>query len=286
MTEVYILNAFSATAEGGNPAGVVTDANSMTEEQMQEVARELGHSETAFVQTSDVADFKVRFFTPVAEVDLCGHATIATFSLLFHLKKIESGKYFQETRAGVFDVDITESGKIFMTQSEPLFGDEVDKQVIARSLNISIEDLHPDLKPQIVSTGLRDIIVPIKDLETLMEIKPDFAQVCALSKELDVIGYHLFSLETVQNVTASCRNFAPLFGIDEEAATGTASGALSCYLFSNKIISEAEAANLIYEQGQSMNRFSRIEARLDIFEGRINRVEAGGVAHLLEQRAV
>jgi PhzF family phenazine biosynthesis protein len=286
MTEVYILNAFSALADGGNPAGVVADANAMTEEQMQEVARLLGYSETAFVQPSSVADFKVRFFTPVAEVDLCGHATIATFSLLFHLKEIQSGKYFQETRAGVFDVDITESGKVFMTQSEPVFGDAVDKQLIARSLNISIEDLHPDLEPQVVSTGLKDIIVPIKDLKTLSEIQPDFAQVSALSKELDVIGYHLFSLATASNATASCRNLAPLFGIDEEAATGTASGALSCYLFSNGIIDEAKAATLIYEQGHFMNRPSKIEARLDIFEGRINRVEVGGVAHLLEKRMV
>jgi PhzF family phenazine biosynthesis protein len=96
MTEVYILNAFSATAEGGNPAGVVADATSMTEEQIQEIARELGYSETAFVQTSDVADFKVRFFTPVTEVDLCGHATIATFSLLLQLKKIESDTSLSE----------------------------------------------------------------------------------------------------------------------------------------------------------------------------------------------
>jgi len=286
MIDVYILNAFSAFADGGNPAGVVADADSMTEEQMQEVARVLGYSETAFVQASNVADLKVRFFAPVAEVDLCGHATIATFSLLFHLQKIQSGKYFQETRAGVFDVDITESGKVFMTQSEPVFGDEVNKQVIARSLNISIEDLHPDLKPQIVSTGLRDIMVPIKDSKTLSEIRPDFAQVSALSKELDVIGYHLFSLETAQNATASCRNFAPLLGIEEEAATGTASGALSCYLFSNDIINEEEAATLIYEQGQFMNRPSEIEAKLDILHGKINRVEVGGVAHLLESRVV
>ena len=111
MTDVYVLEAFSAVAGGGNPAGVVPNARKLTEEQMQEIAKTLGYSETAFVQESDVADFKVRFFTPVAEVDICGHATIATFSLLFNLKKIEPGVYFQETKAGVFDVAVDETGK-------------------------------------------------------------------------------------------------------------------------------------------------------------------------------
>ena len=93
MIKVYTLNAFTDDVSGGNPAGVVLDADNLTEKQMQGIAKKVGFSETAFVMSSDSADFRVRFFTPSDEVDLCGHATIATFKLLLLKGRIATVVY-------------------------------------------------------------------------------------------------------------------------------------------------------------------------------------------------
>lgn len=282
MVDTYILNAFTDVPGGGNPAGVVPDASALTEVQMQKIARNLGHSETAFVTLSEVADFKVRFFTPAAEVDLCGHATIATFSLLRQLGKISVGCYSQETKAGVLGIQILDSNKVFMTQTKPFFGEHLDRAVIASTLNVDVQSLHSELLPQIVSTGLRDIVVPVRDFQTLNKIQPDFDAIAKLSAKFNVVGYHLFSLDSLTGVSAHCRNFAPLFDIPEESATGSASGALSCYLFEHKLIDEKRAQCLEFEQGHYMNRPSKIEAKLEIVSGKIEKVTVGGSAYLVK----
>lgn len=281
MDTAYTLNAFSNSVTGGNPAGVVPEASLLNEPEMQQIAKHLGHSETAFVQKSDAADFKVRFFTPVAEVDLCGHATIATFSLLLRLGLVAPGCYTQETKAGILNIEIADSGEVFMTQNLPIFAEQIDRKAIADSLNIEVDTLHPDLLPQIVSTGLRDILIPVRDLRSLISIEPSFDKVTKISQKYNVVGYHLFSLETMFGNAAHCRNLAPLFDIPEESATGTASGALSCYLFAQGIINSSQAANLVFEQGYSMERPSEIKARLKVFESSITGVEVGGVACLV-----
>ena len=98
---VYKLSSFPKEGHGGNEAGVVLDADSLKDKEMLKIAKEVGFSETAFVSNSNVADFKVRFFTPVNEVSLCGHATIATFNLLRDKEIISPGIYTQETKAGI-----------------------------------------------------------------------------------------------------------------------------------------------------------------------------------------
>ena len=103
---VWRLSAFPKTPNGGNPAGVVLDASTLTEQQMQQIAHEVGYSETAFVLPSDVADFRLRFFTTTDEVDLCGHATIATFNLLRDQNIILPGRYRQGTKAGIMRLDV------------------------------------------------------------------------------------------------------------------------------------------------------------------------------------
>ena len=87
MVEVYVVRAFSKGGKGGNKAGVVLDSHDLMPAKMMAIAKDLGYSETAFLTESDVADFKVRYFTPTEEVPLCGHATIATFSILNSLGK-------------------------------------------------------------------------------------------------------------------------------------------------------------------------------------------------------
>jgi PhzF family phenazine biosynthesis protein len=245
---------------------------------MKKIAKIIGYSETAFVSKSEGADFKVRFFTPQEEVDLCGHATIATFHTMAEQGRILPDKYTQETKAGVLQVEVKKDHTIMMNQNIPQFFEIVSKEEIADSLNISLNDMIEELPTQIVSTGLRDIIVPISNLETLSAIKPDFQKIAAVSQKYNAIGLHLFTLETLGESHAHTRNFAPLYGISEESATGTSNGALASYLFEYGEISREEATHLIIEQGYSMNKPSEIIIELETRKQSITGVKVGGRA--------
>ncbi len=275
---VYIIHSFAKTKDGGNPAGVVLESDNLSEKEMQHIANKVGFSETAFVQKSERASFRVRFFTPNGEVDLCGHATIAVFSLLAYQKKITTGEYTQETKAGILKVECRTDGTVFMSQSFPEFYEIIDKNEIAASLNIDVNMIAGNLPVQIVSTGVRDIFIPVNTIETLCSIQPNFEAVKEISKRYNVIGYHVFTKETKFNSTAHCRNFAPLYDIPEESATGTSNGALSCYLYKYRVITEQELSKVIFEQGYSMGKPSEIFGSLYIDNGIIKEVKVGGNA--------
>lgn len=284
--KVFLVNSFAKTTEGGNAAGVVLDSDGFQENDMKKIAKILGYSETAFVSKSEVADFKVRFFTPEEEVDLCGHATIATFHTLAVQGRIHPNKYTQETKAGVLQVEVKKDFTIMMSQNSPQFFNVVSKEEIANSLNICLNDMVEGLPTQVVSTGLRDIMVPIKNLETLNAIKPDFDKVAAVSQKYNTIGFHLFALETLGEAHAHTRNFAPLYDIPEESATGTSNGALASYLFKYGEINRKEATHLVIEQGYSMFKPSEIIVELETRENNISGVKVGGKAISFNEVAV
>ncbi|MEW6702150.1 MAG: PhzF family phenazine biosynthesis protein [Bacteroidota bacterium] len=274
MIEVLVVRAFVADGKGGNLAGVVLDDKGLTDEQMHSIAKKLKFSETAFVTPSTNADYRVRFFSPGGEVDLCGHATIATFFALKVCQKLSKQSLTQETRAGTLKVRVLEDGTVFMDQSLPQFGMKISKNEVADVLNLSLECITN--QPQIISTGLRDIFVEIKDLKELFAMKPNFDGIRQLSEKYDTVGIHAFTKETLdRNSTAHCRNFAPRYGIDEEPATGTSNGALACYLLTNHHVS---TKSLIFEQGYQMNSPSKILVHLETENKSITRVQVGGTA--------
>ncbi|MBS4534959.1 PhzF family phenazine biosynthesis protein [Clostridium sp. D2Q-14] len=283
---MYLVGAFSDKKFGGNPAGVVPDARGISPENMQKIATEINLSETAFVQKIDEDNYNIRFFTPTQEVDLCGHATIATFYTLAakgYLSEFEekSKKYYQHTKAGKLYVEVyCENGEVqsvVMEQAKPkLIGtlDEVDE--LLDSMNINIDDLglpYKNIKPQIISTGLPDIMVPIKNKKILENLTIDYKKVSDLSKKLNVTGIHAFTIEDDQVYT---RNFAPLVGINEEAATGTANGALFYYLRENDIMNEKQ---IIIKQGEVLNRPSEILVKISDIKP--DSIEVGGKASII-----
>lgn len=274
--KVYRMSAFAKTEKGGNPAGVVFDADNLSESEMKEIAAEVGYSETAFVMKSEAADFKVRFFTPTEEVDLCGHATIATFNLMRDEKIISPGNYTQETKAGVLKLRIYEDS-VFMEQNKPEFFEVIEKDEI-RECYSSIEGEYiGDMKIQMVSTGLKDILLPVKNLEILLNLKPDFEKITEISKKYDAVGIHAFALDTYEEGTAHVRNFAPYYGIDEESATGTSNCALACYL--NKYGNKGENGRYVFEQGYCMDSPSEIAVELVFDEEKeVTEVYVGGRA--------
>lgn len=279
MKKIYRVTAFSENIDGGNPAGVVLDADELMDEEMLAIAKEIAYSETAFVMNSSKADFKVRFFTPVEEVNLCGHATVATFNLLRDIEVIESGEYTQETRAGILQLKIYEK-YIFMEQNTPQYFDLIQKTEIEKCFRSQINDYIADLPIQVVSTGLKDIILPIKNIETLLKLEPNFAMIEDISRKYDVVGIHAFTLDTISGCDAHTRNFAPRYGINEESATGTSNGALSCYLM--KYLGDKFSGEFVIEQGYSMNRPSKILTEL-IYDGEdIIKVLVGGSAVIIK----
>jgi PhzF family phenazine biosynthesis protein len=279
---VYTLNSFAKTEDGGNPAGVVLQADGLSDEEMLSIAQQVGFSETAFVHKSEKANYKVRFFTPNSEVRLCGHATIAAFTLLKNKKIIDDGILCQETKAGILNIEV-DNDKVYMNQNAPEYFNIIDKNEVADSLNITQDDFVSHLPIQIVSTGLKDIMIPIKSLDRLFSIKPDYKKIAALSKKYNIIGFHVFSLETKFDSTAHCRNFAPLYNINEESATGTSNGALACYLYKHGIVNEEQSSELVFEQGYSMQKPSEILVRLKIDNNKICEVKVGGKAIIKQE---
>lgn len=293
--EVYQIDAFTEKRFGGNPAAVVLDAEGLTEEQMLNIAREMNLSETAFVKKSDnnEYDFHVRFFTPTEEVDLCGHATIATFYLLSKLDQIKNNEektiVKQKTLAGILPVEISfKDGKayqIMMTQDKPkkIFELE-DIDEISSIMGIDKGDIGLDevvgALPMAYSTGLPDIILPVRSVDTLKKINPDFNRLKKYSIEKEVVGVHAFTFKDYDRQIISCRNFAPACGINEEAATGTSNGALGAYLHENKIIDIKKNKNLICEQGFFMDRPSEIKVLIEDGERDIT-IRVGGSAVII-----
>ena len=267
---VYRLTAFPKTQKGGNKAGVVLKADLLSKKEMKKIAKEVGYSETAFVMKSESADFKVCFFTPTSEVDLCGHATIATFNLMRDLGIIEEKMYTQETKAGILNIDVKKE-MVFMEQPAPIFSEIIDKKKLLSCFK-NKDFVHDELPIQVVSTGIREIFLPVKDMDTLNLLKPDFNEIIETSIKYQVIGIHVFCLS--EEVNAYGRNFAPIVGIDEESATGTSNGALACYL-SKHVTNRKE---YILRQGYSMNLPSEIITRLEFSKRGISKVWVGGNA--------
>jgi PhzF family phenazine biosynthesis protein len=276
----YVIDAFTETKFGGNPAGVVIHEN-LEEKFMQKFAAEVRFSETAFIKKLDKNNFEIRFFTPTNEVDLCGHAAVASFKALLDSKSIEdNNKYFMKTLAGTLPVYVNNSF-IMMEQAEPRLGKTFeDYEALAHIFKISKEDIgdvNYKLIPQAASTGLWDIMLPLKSREALYALAPDFRSLAEYSRINEVGGVHAFTLDTEEGV-ALCRNFCPLFGIDEEAATGTSNGALTYYLFKNGVL-KAFDQEYTFLQGHSMGRPSNITTKLINKEN--PRIMVGGKAVIL-----
>ncbi len=276
--KVYRLSAFPKERHGGNAAGVVVDANKLSEKEMQEIAKDVGFSETAFVIDSPNADFKVRFFTPLSEVGLCGHATIATFNLLRDIGRIKKGFYTQETKVGILKLEVKKD-TVFMEQIPPIYGEFVDPSEIYECFN-NYEFIDSSLPIRVLSTGMKEIFVPIKSVKELNRLKPDFDKIIELSHKYNVIGIHCFSMTDEEDVDAYGRNFAPIVGINEESATGTSNGALGCYL--NNYIDENKI-KFTLRQGYSMNKPSEITTLLHIKNDEVVTVFVGGNAIIIKE---
>ncbi|MEF8818681.1 MAG: PhzF family phenazine biosynthesis protein [Haloferacaceae archaeon] len=229
-----LVDAFADEPLAGNAAGVVPDADDLTDEQMRAVARELGASETAFVRSSPDADRRLRFFSPSAEVDLCGHATVAAHAHLHREGVLAAGVHAVETNAGVFDVEVEEGGVVWLAGAAPEVTEvEVDLGRVGDALGIdpaALRDVGADLPTAVASTGLPYLVVPVNFLERLSGADPDDAAVAALAEEHGAAGVYAFTFDAIdRDSTLHGRAFVPALGVSEDPVTGTASGAVAAY---------------------------------------------------------
>jgi len=287
--DVQIVNAFIDGSTGGNPAGVVVDANTLTAAQKLKVAQRVGLSETAFVSASDAATIKLEFFTPTRQIAHCGHATIATFSLLRQLGVVGEGHLSKETIDGNRDI-LVDGEMAFMEQRSPKYTQvaatsELGGRVVA-SLGLTQTQLLNGVDPFVVNTGNAFLLVPLPDERSVAELRPHLGLIESLSHELDLVGFYVFSTTTkVQGRHAGTRMFAPRFGIPEEAGTGMAAGPLACFLHDHLGVEDRE---IFIEQGWLMQPPSPsvIKVVLELADGKISRLMAGGTARAISSLRV
>lgn len=284
---LLIYDSFSNEQFKGNPAGVVIDADDISEDNMLLISKEIGYSETAFVLKSNIADFKVKFFTPIEQVDLCGHATIAYVTALIDEKIIILNDNINiikvETNVGVLPIyidykkDENRIKNIMMLQDNPKFKEiDININEIAESLSLSVDDFDNSLPILAVYTGLWDIIIPIKKLSVFSKIKPHIDKIININKKTNTISYHLFVLDAFcKDTQIHVRNFAPIVEINEESATGTSNAALGCYLVKYGKLELNKT--IVIEQGIEMNRKSNIYVKIEEEKG-ILKPYVGGLA--------
>lgn len=282
--EVPIVSAFVDGDSGGNPAGVVLNAERFSYEQKQKIAAAVGLSETAFVSPSDSADIKLEFFTPARQIAHCGHATVATFSYLRQNGLLTGDQSSKETIDGRRSINM-EGDLAYMEQKAPRYEQltDADLHLVLTALGITNADLIAGAEPKLVNTGNSFVVIGIRNSEVIKGLQPDFDLIEKLSDALDLIGFYVFSFDGVGiGRDAGARMFAPRYGIQEESATGMAAGPLACYLREHLGL-DKQAFSL--EQGRWMSPPSPsvINVRLHIgTNGNIESLFAGGRGALKE----
>lgn len=261
---VYQIDSFTKEKFKGNPAGVVVNADGLTESQMLAIARELNNSETAFLFSPDnsCCNGQIRYFTPTREVPTCGHATIAAMYARALEENLGSCVLKYKTQIGILPFEIIRNNKdyqVIMTQGKfelsPTLDAEITGKIVA-ALGLTDKDIDRRCPIQIASTGHSKVMIGIKSRETLNHLIPNFNDLAELSKVINCNGYFVFTFDSDnEKILTHGRMFAPAIGINEDPVTGNANGPLGGYLIANKL---AKTNNSVFEfngmQGKQIGR--------------------------------
>ncbi len=261
--EIFQIDAFTTEAFLGNPAGV-TFCNDLTEVEKQLIANEMNLSETAFISNSKIADYKLQWFTPTKEVNLCGHATIASLHFLFEKGIISENQNVSfETLSGKINC-ANKNGKYFVQIPIPqLTVFEGCKEEIVEALGIDRVDVS-DLPFILLDNGY--LFISVISLNALWKIKPDYKKLKELSNnKKEFFDIAVFTNETIEkDSSAHLRFFAPYHGIDEDPVTGSACGPLLLVLTKLELIKNYTDDSFIkIEQGDALNRKGRVEVKFN-----------------------
>jgi trans-2,3-dihydro-3-hydroxyanthranilate isomerase len=262
----------------GNGLAVVHDADGLDDETMLAYARETRLSETTFVQAGDgEADYRNRIWMTTGELPFAGHPSLGTAVAVAHVRGDRAARYVQRTVAGLQPCEVQLDGlaaRASMHQEPPRFGDELDPARVLAALGLEPGAAHPDLPPQVVSTGVPQIVAPLADAAALAGARPDAAALGALLAQTSAIVVYAAVCDPAA-ATADTRGFfvGPSDVVEEDPATGSAAGPLMAYLHQR-----AGLDVLTIDQGVLMGRPSRLDAA---FEG--DRPLVGGDVVILSQ---
>jgi trans-2,3-dihydro-3-hydroxyanthranilate isomerase len=263
----YWVDAFANQPFQGNPAVVVPQADGLSDLQMQQIAREVNCSETAFVLQPTVpeADFRLRWFTPTQEVDLCGHATIAALHALaqegrFNLQRGTTQLLYLETRSGVLKVtvDYPQDSRpwVWLTLPDCTF-DAVSPTLIQQLATILGYPKGMIFIEAVVDSQNQDVLIPIAHLHQLQGLNPDMVRLRELGQQQGWRGVCVYTQETAESDSdAHSRFFAPQSGIDEDPVTGSVSGPLALVL--SRKIAPKDSKYWHFEQGDCLGRPGRL----------------------------
>jgi trans-2,3-dihydro-3-hydroxyanthranilate isomerase len=287
------VDVFTDVPFGGNPLAVFPEAEGLTSGEMQRLAREMNLSETTFVlpPEADAADYKVRIFTPAAELPFAGHPVVGTHWVLAHLHRIDLREPVTrvtfELGVGVLAADLHvrkgQVDRVVMTQDRPRFLTVLDDvSDLAAGLRLPPEAIvETGLPVQVVSTGLPQMMVPIRSLDEVQALNAGRLNVAAFRRACRTGStecVHVFALETQDpEATAHVRMFAPLLGVPEDPATGSSNGAMGAYLVRHQAVPiTPPTTRILSEQGAELGRPSRLYVEVDSTDGEVTGVRVGG----------
>lgn len=293
----YQLDVFTDRRFAGNALAVFPDGTGISSEEMQQIAREMNLSETVFVLPSDEPEAlrRLRIFTPSKELPLAGHPVVGTWNLLARLGFIENApsdgaiEIKHELGVGVLPVEIEfqngEPRTVTMTQDKfapgEIVADENLRKKIAEAFNLVPEDFHPHAPVQVCGTGINFTVIPVRSLAALKNSRANTVKLEELPRSLPG-EFSLFCWETLEETSLiHTRMYAPEFGITEDPATGSAAGTLGGYIVHHGLFAEESKKNgdvlrFTIEQGDFIERPSRIRVEVTGEKGNVQKVRVGG----------
>ena len=304
------LDVFTDKAFTGNALAVFPEAEGISDEVMMQIAREMNLSETVFVLKPDGKDEKVlrrlRIYTPIREIPFAGHPIVGTWNALARegVVPLPDGgngwqRIYHEVQIGVLPVDIEfkdgQPVQVVMTQGEFKIIDEIDdsheQAEVARALGLAREDLDESLPIQVITTGLSCLAVPVRSLADLRDCRINSTLLAEIYTRHGGTGCHAFTRETLEvgDSRAHARFFAPADNIPEDPATGSACGALGAYLVHHGGLTLEPVDGrykFVIEQGDFINRPSRINLDVKGQTGRVEEVRVGGPSVLVARGEV
>ncbi len=289
MITFALVDAFTERPFAGNTAGVVSAADGLSGDQMQRIARELGQTETCFVSSTagPEVDLALRWFTPTVEVDLCGHATVAAFTILAGEDRVDwrddRAHLRCATRTGTIGVWLERmpsgSPRVMMSIGvASLEAAPEDRLAVVQAVGLAPSALDTSL-PLVSDRGSARLIIPVSRLSDLLRLEPNGPGMVAYGKQRGYRRFTLISRETENpDSFVHLRHFAPANGIPEDPVTGTAHAAAAIYLDREGLLPSGERVVMVGEQGHAVDRRGEVTVEVQRRAGRITDVRIGGTA--------
>jgi PhzF family phenazine biosynthesis protein len=279
--QVHQVDAFTRTSFTGNPAGVVVNADDLSDAEMLAIARELNNADTAFLlkRDGDDHDVRARFFTPRMEAGFVGHATVAAHFVLSRRQGAPQ-RLRQKSKAGIVDIEIRGAGeerRVAIRQPRPPVGRELNGRehlAVLDALALATDDVDPRCPMRIVGSNSKRLIVGVRNPDHLKQLKPDSVRLNTLSAQLGAAGYFVFTTGSKDGeFLTESRMFCPALGIPEDPVSGNAHGLLGVYLAQHGLL-QLDRPRVTFRgiQGHHLHRPGRVEVELEVKDGAIEAV--------------